>query len=68
MTQDNAADYAVIGVGSVAEAIVSGLSRSDEPPTILLSPRSRQRTARLAGRARRDPGTPRPGDQENRPR
>ncbi|MFT3833801.1 MAG: NAD(P)-binding domain-containing protein [Micropruina sp.] len=49
MTQDTA-EYAVIGVGSIAEAIVTGLSRSDEPPTILLSPRSRQRTARLAAR------------------
>lgn len=49
MTQDTA-EYAVIGVGSIAEAIVTGLSRSDQPPTILLSPRSRQRTARLAAR------------------
>lgn len=50
MTDRATADYAVIGVGSIAEAIVTGLSESPTPPAILLSPRGRERTRRLAAR------------------
>lgn len=51
MAQDDlAADYAVIGVGSIAEAIVTGLCEAPAPPSVVLSPRSRKRTARLAER------------------
>ncbi len=50
MTQ-NSADYAVLGVGALAEAIVSGLCEGvAAPPTIVLSPRSAARSARLAER------------------
>jgi pyrroline-5-carboxylate reductase len=38
----------VIGVGAIGAAIVSGLSESDEPPEILLSPRNASMAARLA--------------------
>lgn len=38
----------VIGVGSIASAIVSGLCRGDEPREFLLSPRNRQAAATLA--------------------
>ena len=47
---DLAADYAVIGVGSIAEAIVTGLCEAPAPPSVVLSPRNRTRTARLASR------------------
>jgi len=44
-------DYAVIGVGALAEAIVTGLSEGQVPvPTIALSPRGRDRSARLSAR------------------
>ncbi|GAA1772386.1 pyrroline-5-carboxylate reductase [Nocardioides hankookensis] len=43
--------YGVIGVGSIAEAIVVGLCDGvDDPPTIVLSPRSADRSAALAAR------------------
>jgi len=43
--------YGIIGVGTIAAAIVSGLSDSIEtPPDILLSPRNAQVSARLAAR------------------
>ncbi|GLQ94391.1 NAD(P)-binding domain-containing protein [Dyella acidisoli] len=38
----------VIGVGAIGAAIVSGLSESDEPPEILLSPRNAAVAAKLA--------------------
>lgn len=45
------AQYAVIGVGALAEAIVTGLSDGRPyPPSIVLSPRGRVRSARLAER------------------
>ncbi|MFT4227532.1 NAD(P)-binding domain-containing protein [Micropruina sp.] len=47
---DLTADYAVIGVGSIAEAIVTGLCEAPAPPSVVLAPRSRKRTARLAAR------------------
>lgn len=54
MTDDHqtiAADYAVLGVGALAEAIVVGLSDGrQEPPTIVLSPRGHDRAARLSAR------------------
>jgi pyrroline-5-carboxylate reductase len=41
----------IVGVGAIAEAIVTGLCAGDDaPPAIHLSPRSRERSARLAGR------------------
>lgn len=47
------ADYAVLGVGSIAEAIVTGLCDGvDAPPRIVLSPRNATRTARLTARYR----------------
>lgn len=47
--QDAPADYGVIGVGALAEAIVTGLSEGrPDAPRILLSPRGRERSARLA--------------------
>lgn len=50
-TSDVRADFGVIGVGSLAEAIVTGLSDVESPaPTILLSPRNPDRSSRLAGR------------------
>lgn len=51
MTNNGTADLAVIGVGSLAEAIVDGLS--DDPngaPSIALSPRNAERSARLVER------------------
>jgi pyrroline-5-carboxylate reductase len=43
--------YGVLGVGSIARAIVIGLCRDvDEPPTIVLSPRGAVVSAELAGR------------------
>lgn len=45
------AEYAVIGVGALAEAIVDGLCRG-AAPSIVLSPRGRERAARLVGRHR----------------
>ncbi len=51
MAEDHlTADYAVIGVGSIAEAIVTGLCGAPAPPSVVLSPRSRKRTIRLATR------------------
>ncbi len=45
------ADYAVVGVGALAEAIVVGLSDGiDDAPAIVLSPRGAERSARLAAR------------------
>ena len=38
----------VIGVGAIGAAIVSGLSESNDPPEILLSPRSTEVVAKLA--------------------
>lgn len=44
-------DYAVLGVGALAEAIVVGLCEGvAEPPSIALSPRSAERSGRLAER------------------
>lgn len=40
--------FGVIGVGSIASAIVSGLCRGDQPQDFLLSPRNPKRTAALA--------------------
>ncbi|MBE1160915.1 NAD(P)-binding domain-containing protein [Dyella acidiphila] len=39
----------LIGVGAIAAAIVSGLSETAEPPSIVLSPRNAAVAARLAG-------------------
>jgi pyrroline-5-carboxylate reductase len=44
------ADYGVVGVGAIAEAIVAGACSGDRPPAVLLSPRSRARAAALAER------------------
>ena len=50
VTQDPA-DYAVLGVGALAEAIVTGLCEGvAEPPSIALSPRSASRSGALAER------------------
>jgi pyrroline-5-carboxylate reductase len=44
-------DYGFLGVGEIAAAIVTGLCEGvAAPPTILLSPRSRERSAALAAR------------------
>lgn len=44
-------DIGIIGVGAIAEAIVTGLCEGqDDPPAIHLSPRSAARTRRLAAR------------------
>lgn len=44
-------EYAFVGVGSLAEAIVVGLSDGvDDPPSIALSPRGAERSSRLASR------------------
>lgn len=51
MTENTTADVAVIGVGSLAEAIVDGLCGDPAgPPSIALSPRNAERSARLADR------------------
>jgi pyrroline-5-carboxylate reductase len=42
-------DYGVIGVGAIAEAIVTGLCLED-PPRLVLSPRNAETSARLAER------------------
>ncbi|MDR7254766.1 pyrroline-5-carboxylate reductase [Nocardioides sp. BE266] len=42
--------YGVLGVGSIAEAIVTGLCSVDAPPEVVLSPRNAERSARLAAR------------------
>lgn len=42
--------YGVLGVGSIAEAIVTGLCSGDVPPEVVLSPRSAARSERLAAR------------------
>lgn len=44
------ADLAVLGVGSIAEAIVTGLSASDPARRIVLSPRNAERAGRLVAR------------------
>jgi pyrroline-5-carboxylate reductase len=50
MTSDRA-DYGVIGVGSLAAAIVTGLCDGvADPPTIVLSPRNADAAVALAGR------------------
>jgi pyrroline-5-carboxylate reductase len=44
-------EYGLLGVGEIAAAIVTGLCEGvEEPPTVLLSPRSRERAAALADR------------------
>jgi pyrroline-5-carboxylate reductase len=44
-------DLGIVGVGAIAEAIVTGLCEGQEaPPSIALSPRSAARTGRLAAR------------------
>jgi pyrroline-5-carboxylate reductase len=44
-------DLGIVGVGAIAEAIVTGLCEGDDPPTsIHLSPRTAARTSRLAAR------------------
>jgi pyrroline-5-carboxylate reductase len=44
-------DLGVVGVGAIAEAIIIGLCGGDDPPpSIHLSPRSAQRSSRLAAR------------------
>jgi pyrroline-5-carboxylate reductase len=49
-------DLGIVGVGAIAEAIVTGLCEGKEsPPTIHLSPRGAARTRRLAARYRRVP-------------
>ncbi|WP_028063698.1 pyrroline-5-carboxylate reductase [Solirubrobacter soli] len=42
--------YGLVGVGAIAEAIVVGLSESDDPPALTLSPRSADISAALAER------------------
>lgn len=44
------ADYGVLGVGAIAQAIVTGACSADQPPTVLLSPRNAARAAALADR------------------
>ena len=44
------ADYGVVGVGAIAEAIVTGACTAERPPTLLLSPRNAARAAALAER------------------
>jgi pyrroline-5-carboxylate reductase len=44
-------EYGILGVGEIAQAIVTGLcERSDSAPSILLSPRNGERAAALASR------------------
>ena len=43
-------DYGILGVGAIAEAIVTGACSAERPPTILLSPRSAARGAALSAR------------------
>ncbi|RYJ05548.1 MAG: hypothetical protein EON52_11000, partial [Actinomycetales bacterium] len=51
MTNNGTADLAVIGVGSLADAVVDGLVGDPSgAPTIALSPRNAERSARLAER------------------
>jgi pyrroline-5-carboxylate reductase len=46
-----ASDLGIVGVGSIAEAIIIGLCEGeDDPPSIHLSPRSAVRASRLAAR------------------
>src|SRR5918997_1806918 len=47
---DRPADYGVLGVGAIAEAIVTGACSADQPPTMLLSPRNAARAAALSER------------------
>jgi pyrroline-5-carboxylate reductase len=50
-TRDFPADLGIVGVGAIAEAIVTGLCEGEESPTsIHLSPRSAGRASRLAAR------------------
>ena len=44
------AHYGVLGVGAIAQAIVTGACSADGPPTMLLSPRNAARAAALSGR------------------
>jgi pyrroline-5-carboxylate reductase len=48
--QATPADYGVLGVGAIAEAIVIGACSADGPPSVLLSPRNSARTTALAQR------------------
>lgn len=50
MKQFSVTTYGVLGVGSIAEAIVTGVCSTDAAPDVVLSPRSAQRSARLAER------------------
>jgi pyrroline-5-carboxylate reductase len=44
-------EYGILGVGEIGEAIVTGLcARADSTPSILLSPRNRERATALASR------------------
>jgi len=43
-------DYGLIGVGAIAEAIVTGLCAGDDAPAVMLSPRNAEVAARLADR------------------
>jgi pyrroline-5-carboxylate reductase len=43
-------DYGVLGVGAIAEAIVTGACAADHPPTVLLSPRNAARATALSER------------------
>lgn len=45
---DCESDVAVLGVGALGEAIVTGLSRAEQPPSITISGRSPERSSRLA--------------------
>ena len=47
-TADAPTSYGVIGVGSIAEAIITGLCSLPERASIVLSPRNAERAARLA--------------------
>jgi pyrroline-5-carboxylate reductase len=49
--RDGLGDLGIVGVGAIAEAIITGLSEgADTPPSIHLSPRSAVRSSRLAAR------------------
>ncbi|SKA12449.1 NAD(P)-binding domain-containing protein [Consotaella salsifontis] len=43
-------DYGIVGVGSIASAIVTGLCKGPNAPTVRLSPRNAERAAMLAER------------------
>lgn len=44
------ATVGIVGVGHIAGYLVEGLMRGTDPPTIVLSPRGREQSARLGGR------------------